>query len=167
MKYAILGAGLLLGGCALLPTIDTTPTPAVMEQRQVDAMHQLQLRMQYSNWLLDSREQQRKQERQRLRGQRDVANKINLAMVNSHPDEARERRVAALDELELLLPEVGLDEQAYLRTWIALGRAHLKRSSSQSGEVTRLKARVKTLEAKIEQLSVIDEQINQRKLTSP
>ena len=67
---------------------------------------------------------------------------------------------AGLDQLKALLPELGLDAQAFLRSWIALGEELLVRDSrrdDQSQEVKRLRQQ-------IEQLSAIDEQLNQRKL---
>jgi hypothetical protein len=68
--------------------------------------------------------------------------------------------MARLDQLKALLPELGLDAQAFLRSWIALGEELLvrdSRSDDQSQEVKRLRQQ-------IEQLSAIDEQLNQRKL---
>ena len=162
MRYAIVLCAMAMGGCSMLGSVNTEPTPAVMAQRQADSLHQLQLRMQYSNWLLGSHPQQREQERRRLRGQASLANRLNLAMVNSHPDEPLARRNEALATMERLLPETGLDEQAYLRTWLLLSRSRPE-ETGQEAEVARLKSRVRALEEKIAKLSAIDEQINSRK----
>ena len=70
------------------------------------------------------------------------------------------RLLAVQERLVRLLPELGLDAQAFLRSWIALGEELLARDSrrdDQSQEVQRLRRQ-------IEQLSAIDEQLNQRKL---
>ncbi|MBZ6065342.1 hypothetical protein LA374_03825 [Aeromonas schubertii] len=162
MRYAIVFFTMGLGGCAMLGTVNTEPTPAVMAQRQVDSLHQLQLRMQYSNWLLGSHPQQREQERRRLKGESTLANRLNLAMVNSHPDEPAARRKEALATMERLLPETGLDEQAYLRTWLLLSRSR-PQATGQEAEVARLRSQIRELEEKIAKLSAIDEQINSRK----
>ena len=76
------------------------------------------------------------------------------------PSESVASRRAGLDKLKSLLPELGLDAQAFLRSWIALGEELLARDSrrdDQSQEVQRLRRQ-------IEQLSAIDDQLNQRKL---
>lgn len=162
----MLCTSLLLGGCSLLGGVNTEPTPAMLAARQSASLQALLLRMQYGNWLLGSRPQQRDQERQRLRGQSDLDNRLNLAMVNSHPDEPVARRKAALDTIENLLPEASLDEQAYLRSWLSLSHAQLE-ASPATAEVRRLQARIRDLEAKIAKLTVIDDQINQRSQPGP
>ena len=151
----------LLSGCSLLPSRSLTePSEQVLAKRMEFANKEMQVRLQYSGWLLASRPQQRAQERGRLAGATDLESRVSLAMVNTHPSESVASRRAGLDRLKALLPELGLDAQAFLRSWIALGEELLARDSrrdDQSQEVQRLRRQ-------IEQLSAIDEQLNQRKL---
>jgi hypothetical protein len=151
----------LLSGCSLLPSSSLTePSDQALAKRLEFANKEMQVRLQYSDWLLASHPQQRVQERQRLKGATDLESRVSLAMVNTHPSELVASRRAGLDQLKALLPELGLDAQAFLRSWIALGEELLARDSrrdDQSQEVQRLRRQ-------IEQLSVIDEQMNQRKL---
>ncbi|WP_113721024.1 hypothetical protein [Aeromonas salmonicida] len=151
----------LLTGCSLLPARDPASSPDLaLAKRMEFANKEMQVRLQYSDWLLASHAQQRAQERQRLKGATDVESRVSLAMVNTHPSESVANRRAGLDKLKSLLPELGLDAQAFLRSWIALGEELLVRDSrrdDQSQEVQRLRRQ-------IEQLSAIDEQLNQRKL---
>ncbi|MGY3944671.1 hypothetical protein [Aeromonas tecta] len=151
----------LLSGCSLLPSSSLTePSDQALAKRLEFANKEMQVRLQYSDWLLASHPQQRVQERQRLKGATDLESRVSLAMVNTHPSEPVASRRAGLDQLKALLPELGLDAQAFLRSWIALGEELLARDSrrdDQSQEVQRLRRQ-------IEQLSVIDEQMNQRKL---
>jgi hypothetical protein len=145
----------------LLPARDPAASPDLaLAKRMEFANKEMQVRLQYSDWLLASHAQQRAQERQRLKGATDVESRVSLAMVNTHPSESVANRRAGLDKLKSLLPELGLDAQAFLRSWIALGEELLVRDSrrdDQSQEVQRLRRQ-------IEQLSAIDEQLNQRKL---
>ena len=100
------------------------------------------------------------QERQRLKGADDLESRVSLAMVDSHPAESVANRTAGLTRLKKMLPELGLDAQAFLRSWIALGEQLLARDSrrdDQSQEIQRLRRQ-------IEQLTAIDDQLNQRKL---
>lgn len=151
----------LLAGCSLLPSTSLTePSQEAIARRMEFANKEMQVRLQYSDWLLASHPQQRMQERQRLAGATDLESRVSLAMVNTHPSESVASRRAGLDQLKALLPELGLDAQAFLRSWIALGEELLVRDSrrdDQSQEVKRLRQQ-------IEQLSAIDEQLNQRKL---
>ncbi|GAA0435067.1 hypothetical protein ASA01S_021_00180 [Aeromonas salmonicida subsp. masoucida NBRC 13784] len=145
----------------MLPARDPAASPDLaLAKRMEFANKEMQVRLQYSDWLLASHAQQRAQERQRLKGATDVESRVSLAMVNTHPSELVANRRAGLDKLKSLLPELGLDAQAFLRSWIALGEELLVRDSrrdDQSQEVQRLRRQ-------IEQLSAIDEQLNQRKL---
>ncbi|MCH7372050.1 MULTISPECIES: hypothetical protein [Aeromonas] len=151
----------LLSGCSLLSHSGLTePSDQAIAKRMEFANKEMQVRLQYSDWLLASHPQQRVQERQRLRGATDLESRVSLAMVNTHPSESVANRRAGLDRLKSLLPELGLDAQAFLRSWIALGEELLARDSrrdDQSQEVQRLRRQ-------IEQLTAIDEQLNQRKL---
>ncbi len=151
----------LLSGCSLLPSGSlTTPSDEAIAKRMEFANKEMQVRLQYSDWLLASHPQQRVQERQRLKGASDLESRVSLAMVNTHPSESVASRRAGLDQLKTLLPELGLDAQAFLRSWIALGEELLARDSrrdDQNQEVQRLRRQ-------IEQLTTIDEQLNQRKL---
>ncbi len=151
----------LLTGCSLLPAHDPAASPDLaLAKRMEFANKEMQVRLQYSDWLLASHAQQRAQERQRLKGATDIESRVSLAMVNTHPSESVASRRAGLDKLKSLLPELGLDAQAFLRSWIALGEELLARDSrrdDQSQEVQRLRRQ-------IEQLSAIDDQLNQRKL---
>ena len=151
----------ILTGCGLLPHLEpSSVTDTELAQRMEFANKEMQVRLQYSDWLLASRPQQRAQERERLAGATDLESRVSLAMVNTHPSESVASRRAGLDRLKALLPELGLDAQAFLRSWIALGEELLARDSrrdDQSQEVQRLRRQ-------IEQLSAIDEQLNQRKL---
>ncbi|MDR6994807.1 hypothetical protein [Aeromonas salmonicida] len=151
----------LLTGCSLLPARDPAASlDLALAKRMEFANKEMQVRLQYSDWLLASHAQQRAQERQRLKGATDVESRVSLAMVNTHPSESVANRRAGLDKLKSLLPELGLDAQAFLRSWIALGEELLVRDSrrdDQGQEVQRLRRQ-------IEQLSAIDEQLNQRKL---
>ena len=134
-------------------------TDVELAQRMEFANKEMQVRLQYSDWLLASQPQQREQERDRLQGQLDLESRVSLAMVNSHPAESVASRRGGLDALKALQPELGLDAQAFLRSWIALGEQLLERDGrrdDQSQEVQRLKRQ-------IEQLSAIDEQLNRRK----
>lgn len=151
----------LLSGCSLLSSSGLTdPTDQSVARRMDFANKEMQVRLQYSDWLLASHPQQRVQERQRLKGATDLESRVSLAMVNTHPSESVASRRAGLEQLKALLPELGLDAQAFLRSWIALGEELLARDSrrdDQSQEVQRLRRQ-------IEQLTAIDEQLNQRKL---
>ncbi|MGY3894107.1 hypothetical protein [Aeromonas enterica] len=151
----------LLTGCSLLPVREpVASSDHALAKRMEFANKEMQVRLQYSDWLLASHAQQRVQERQRLKGATDIESRVSLAMVNTHPSESVANRRAGLDKLKSLLPELGLDAQAFLRSWIALGEELLLRDSrrdDQSQEVQRLRRQ-------IEQLSAIDEQLNQRKL---
>lgn len=165
MKYLIVLCGILLGGCSLLSPVNTAPSEAALAQRQADSVVQLRQRIQYGNWLLASHAPQREQERLRLSKAQDLNSRISLALVNSHPAEGQARRKGALASLEKLLPEVGLDEQAYLRSWLQLSRLGTRQVTGLSPqEGARLRARIRDLEEKIARLSAIDEQINQRRL---
>ncbi|MDF2412342.1 hypothetical protein [Aeromonas sp. 1HA1] len=151
----------LLTGCSLLPAREpVVSSDLALAKRMEFANKEMQVRLQYSDWLLASHALQRVQERQRLKGATDIESRVSLAMVNTHPSESVANRRAGLDKLKSLLPELGLDAQAFLRSWIALGEELLARDSrrdDQSQEVQRL-------HRQIEQLSAIDEQLNQRKL---
>ncbi|MFM4945029.1 hypothetical protein ACEUC3_17735 [Aeromonas bivalvium] len=159
LMFPVLLAGMLTG-CGLLPRQEpASVTDAELTQRMEFANKEMQVRLQYSDWLLASQPQQREQERERLHNQPDLESRVSLAMVNSHPAEPVASRRAGLDALKGLQPELGLDAQAFLRSWIALGEQLLARDSrrdDQSKEVQRLKRQ-------IEQLSAIDEQLNRRK----
>lgn len=151
----------LLAGCSLLPSTSLTePSQEAIARRMEFANKEMQVRLQYSDWLLASHPQQRVQERQRLKGADDLESRVSLAMVDSHPAESVANRTAGLARLKKMLPELGLDAQAFLRSWIALGEQLLARDSrrdDQSQEIQRLRRQ-------IEQLTAIDDQLNQRKL---
>ena len=151
----------LLAGCSLLPQqAERESSDIAFAKRMEFANKEMQVRLQYSDWLLASHPQQRVQERQRLKGADDLESRVSLAMVDSHPAESVANRTAGLARLKQMLPELGLDAQAFLRSWIALGEQLLARDSrrdDQSQEIQRLRRQ-------IEQLTAIDEQLNQRKL---
>lgn len=151
----------LLAGCSLLPQqAQRDSSDIAFAKRMEFANKEMQVRLQYSDWLLASHPQQRVQERQRLKGADDLESRVSLAMVDSHPAESVANRSAGLARLKKMLPELGLDAQAFLRSWIALGEQLLIRDSrryDQSREIQRLRRQ-------IEQLTAIDDQLNQRKL---
>ncbi|HHQ4923894.1 TPA: hypothetical protein ACSP33_001542 [Aeromonas veronii] len=151
----------LLAGCSLLPQqAQRESSDIAFAKRMEFANKEMQVRLQYSDWLLASHPQQRVQERQRLKGADDLESRVSLAMVDSHPTESVANRTAGLARLKQMLPELGLDAQAFLRSWIALGEQLLARDSrrdDQSQEIQRLRRQ-------IEQLTAIDDQLNQRKL---
>nr|WP_129504897.1 hypothetical protein [Aeromonas veronii] len=151
----------LLAGCSLLPQqAQRESSDIAFAKRMEFANKEMQVRLQYSDWLLASHPQQRVQERQRLKGADDLESRVSLAMVDSHPAESVANRTAGLARLKQILPELGLDAQAFLRSWIALGEQLLARDSrrdDQSQEIQRLRRQ-------IEQLTAIDDQLNQRKL---
>ncbi|MGN5147997.1 hypothetical protein [Aeromonas veronii] len=151
----------LLAGCSLLPQqAQRESSDIAFAKRMEFANKEMQVRLQYSDWLLASHPQQRVQERQRLKGADDLESRVSLAMVDSHPAESVANRTAGLARLKQMLPELGLDAQAFLRSWIALGEQLLARDSrrdDQSQEIQRLRRQ-------IEQLTAIDDQLNQRKL---
>ncbi|WP_042012267.1 hypothetical protein [Aeromonas fluvialis] len=151
----------LLAGCSLLPQQAQRDSSNIAFAKRMEfANKEMQVRLQYSDWLLASHPQQRVQERQRLKGVSDLESRVSLAMVDSHPAEAVATRRAGLARLKQMLPELGLDAQAFLRSWIALGEQLLARDSRrdvQSQEIQRLRRQ-------IEQLTAIDDQLNQRKL---
>jgi hypothetical protein len=151
----------LLAGCSLLPQqAERESSDIAFAKRMEFANKEMQVRLQYSDWLLASHPQQRVQERQRLKGADDLESRVSLAMVDSHPAESVANRTAGLARLKQMLPELGLDAQAFLRSWIALGEQLLARDSrrdDQSQEIQRLRRQ-------IEQLTAIDDQLNQRKL---
>ncbi|WP_421266492.1 hypothetical protein [Aeromonas veronii] len=151
----------LLAGCSLLPQqAQRESSDIAFATRMEFANKEMQVRLQYSDWLLASHPQQRVQERQRLKGADDLESRVSLAMVDSHPAESVANRTAGLARLKQMLPELGLDAQAFLRSWIALGEQLLARDSrrdDQSQEIQRLRRQ-------IEQLTAIDDQLNQRKL---
>ncbi|WP_404975493.1 hypothetical protein [Aeromonas veronii] len=151
----------LLAGCSLLPQqAQRESSDIAFAKRMEFANKEMQVRLQYSDWLLASHPQQRVQERQRLKGADDLESRVSLAMVDSHPAESVANRTAGLVRLKQMLPELGLDAQAFLRSWIALGEQLLARDSrrdDQSQEIQRLRRQ-------IEQLTAIDDQLNQRKL---
>ncbi|MFM5373519.1 hypothetical protein ACEUAE_06655 [Aeromonas veronii] len=151
----------LLAGCSLLPQqAERESSDIAFAKRMEIANKEMQVRLQYSDWLLASHPQQRVQERQRLKGADDLESRVSLAMVDSHPAESVANRTAGLARLKQMLPELGLDAQAFLRSWIALGEQLLARDSrrdDQSQEIQRLRRQ-------IEQLTAIDDQLNQRKL---
>lgn len=151
----------LIAGCSLLPQHEQRESSDIAFAKRMEfANKEMQVRLQYSDWLLASHPLQRVQERQRLKGADDLESRVSLAMVDSHPAESVANRRAGLARLKQMLPELGLDTQAFLRSWIALGEAVLERDSrrdDQSQEIQRLRRQ-------IEQLSAIDDQLNQRKL---
>ena len=151
----------LLAGCSLLPQqAQRESSDIAFAKRMEFANKEMQVRLQYSDWLLASHPQQRVQERQRLKGADDLESRVSLAMVDSHPAESVANRTAGLARLKQMLPELGLDAQAFLRSWIALGEQLLardRRRDDQSQEIQRLRRQ-------IEQLTAIDDQLNQRKL---
>lgn len=151
----------LLAGCSLLPQqAERESSDIAFAKRMEFANKEMQVRLQYSDWLLASYPQQRVQERQRLKGADDLESRVSLAMVDSHLAESVANRTAGLARLKKMLPELGLDAQAFLRSWIALGEQLLARDSrrdDQSQEIQRLRRQ-------IEQLTAIDDQLNQRKL---
>ncbi|WP_429031093.1 hypothetical protein [Aeromonas veronii] len=151
----------LLAGCSLLPQqAERESSDIAFAKRMEFANKEMQVRLQYSDWLLASHPQQRVQERQRLKGADDLESRVSLAMLDSHPAESVANRTAGLARLKQMLPELGLDAQAFLRSWIALGEQLLARDSrrdDQSQEIQRLRRQ-------IEQLTAIDDQLNQRKL---
>lgn len=151
----------LLAGCSLLPQqAQRESSDIAFAKRMEFANKEMQVRLQYSDWLLASHPQQRVQERQRLKGADDLESRVSLGMVDSHPAESVANRTAGLARLKQMLPELGLDAQAFLRSWIALGEQLLARDSrrdDQSQEIQRLRRQ-------IEQLTAIDDQLNQRKL---
>ncbi|MCF5851429.1 hypothetical protein K3H31_08960 [Aeromonas veronii] len=151
----------LLAGCSLLPQqAQRESSDIAFAKRMEFANKEMQVRLQYSDWLLASHPQQRVQERQRLKGADDLESRVSLAMVDSHPAESVANRTAGMARLKQMLPELGLDAQAFLRSWIALGEQLLARDSrrdDQSQEIQRLRRQ-------IEQLTAIDDQLNQRKL---
>ncbi|WP_435827797.1 hypothetical protein [Aeromonas allosaccharophila] len=151
----------LLAGCSLLPQQPQRDSSDIAFAKRMEfANKEMQVRLQYSDWLLASHPQQRVQERQRLKGADDLESRVSLAMVDSHPAESVANRTAGLVRLKKMLPELGLDAQAFLRSWIALGEQLLARDSrrdDQSQEIQRLRRQ-------IEQLTAIDDQLNQRKL---
>lgn len=75
----------LLAGCSLLPSTSLTePSQEAIARRMEFANKEMQVRLQYSDWLLASHPQQRMQERQRLAGATDLESRVSLAMVNTH-----------------------------------------------------------------------------------
>lgn len=75
----------LLAGCALLPQHEQqNSTDIAFAKRMEFANKEMQVRLQYSDWLLASHPQQRMQERQRLKGADDLESRVSLAMVDSH-----------------------------------------------------------------------------------
>ena len=58
-------------------------------------------------------------------------------MVNTHPSESVASRRAGLRSAEALLPELGLDAQAFLRSWIAPGGAAGARQPPATTRVRR------------------------------
>jgi hypothetical protein len=97
----------LLAGCSLLPSTSLTePSQEAIARRMEFANKEMQVRLQYSDWLLASHPQQRMQERQRLAGATDLESRVSLAMVNTHPSESVASRRAGLDQLKALLPEL-------------------------------------------------------------
>ncbi len=151
----------LLAGCSLLPQqAQRESSDIAFAKRMEFANKEMQVRLQYSDWLLASHPQQRVQERQRLKGADDLESRVSLAMVDSHPAESVANRTVGLARLKQMLPELGIDAQAFLRSWIALGEQLLARDSlreDQSQEIQRLRRQ-------IEQMTAIDDQLNQRKL---
>nr|WP_254924660.1 hypothetical protein [Aeromonas sp. A35_P] len=90
----------LLTGCSLLPARDPVASPDLaLAKRMEFANKEMQVRLQYSDWLLASHAQQRAQERQRLKGATDLESRVSLAMVNTHPSESVASRRAGLDKL--------------------------------------------------------------------
>lgn len=158
----------LLTGCAMLPQkVQWDNTDRAFAQRMEFANKQMQVRLQYSDWLLASRPEQRGQERQRLQGAADLESLVSLAMVDSHPAEPIVNRTAGLASLKQMLPELGLDAQAFLRSWIALGEALLTRDGprdDQRQQIQQLHRQIDQLNRQIDQLTAIDDQLNQRKL---
>jgi hypothetical protein len=151
----------LLAGCSLLPQQPQRDSSDIAFAKRMEfANKEMQVRLQYSDWLLASQPPQRVQERQRLAGADDLDSRVSLAMVDSHPAESVANRTAGLARLKTMQPELGLDAQAFLRSWIALGEQLLARDSrrdDQGQEIQRLRRQ-------IEQLTAIDDQLNQRKL---
>ena len=97
----------LLAGCSLLPSTSLTePSQEAIARRMEFANKEMQVRLQYSDWLLASHPQQRMQERQRLAGATDLESRVSLAMVNTHPSESVASRRAGLDQLKALLPQL-------------------------------------------------------------
>ena len=87
----------LLAGCSLLPSTSLTePSQEAIARRMEFANKEMQVRLQYSDWLLASHPQQRMQERQRLAGATDLESRVSLAMVNTHPSESVASRRAGL-----------------------------------------------------------------------
>ncbi len=100
----------LLAGCSLLPQqAERESSDIAFAKRMEFANKEMQVRLQYSDWLLASHPQQRVQERQRLKGADDLESRVSLAMVDSHPAESVANRTAGLARLKLMLPELGLD----------------------------------------------------------
>lgn len=151
----------LLAGCTLLPQQEPRDSSDIAFSKRMEfANKEMQVRLQYSDWLLASHPQQRVQERQRLKGADDLESRVSLAMVDSHPAESVANRTAGLARLKTMLPELGLDAQAFLRSWIALGEQLLVRDSRRDDQ----RQEVQRLRRQIEQLTAIDDQLNQRKL---
>ncbi|MFQ2907548.1 hypothetical protein ACK3YP_09980 [Aeromonas allosaccharophila] len=151
----------LLAGCSLLPQQPQRDSSDIAFAKRMEfANKEMQVRLQYSDWLLASHPQQRVQERQRLKGADDLESRVSLAMVDSHPAESVANRTAGLVRLKKMLPELGLDAQAFLRSWIALGEQLLARDSRRDGQSQE----IQRLRRQIEQLTAIDDQLNQRKL---
>ena len=104
----------LLAGCSLLPQqAERESSDIAFAKRMEIANKEMQVRLQYSDWLLASHPQQRVQERQRLKGADDLESRVSLAMVDSHPGESVANRTAGLARLKQMLPELGLDAQAF------------------------------------------------------
>ncbi|MGL5032027.1 MAG: hypothetical protein ACRC5V_11905 [Aeromonas sp.] len=175
LGFTVLLGG-VLGGCALLPQPVPPPAPPKPPVPQVQplpkkcpapkvlvrllpAYKALQDRLQYADWLITSTQKDRAKERRRVQGSNKLASRISLAMLDAHPDEAILKRRAGLARLKKILPKLDLDMRVFLRNWVEqsdLLLAHDDRSQNQSQEIHRLRHQ-------IERLSVIDEQLNQRK----
>ena len=110
----------LLAGCSLLPSTSLTrPSQEAIARWMEFCQQEMQVRLQYSDWLLASHPQQRMQERQQLAGATDL--EPGQPGHGQHPPvRSVASRRAGLDQLKALLPELGLDAPGrFLRSWIA------------------------------------------------
>ncbi|MGL4792203.1 MAG: hypothetical protein ACRC23_00500, partial [Aeromonas jandaei] len=79
--FPALLAGLLAGCSWLPPQARQESSDIAFAKRMEFANKEMQVRLQYSDWLLASHPQQRVQERQRLKGADDLESRVSLAMV--------------------------------------------------------------------------------------
>ncbi|MGL5947618.1 MAG: hypothetical protein ACRCYV_00895 [Aeromonas sp.] len=169
--YVGLLLAVLLAGCSapLRSLADvgapTVTAPCLLPQATPTSV--LDQLLAHGEWLSHSTAKERQRAVGLWQGHTDVLGRVQLAMLNSHPDAPLAAREAAFEELEHLLAALDDRSRLLMRQWLLQGmrvvaKEHEQRVLHQQ-QHEQQHQQLEVLRQQIRRLSAIDERFNQRK----